>query len=261
MTGGALLCGAFCVALIVGGANAQNPEAVTASKASVAKSTVIVAGVADAATGAPLEGAQVQMPGVGKFGRTNWIGEATLEGIPFGRQRIQVRKLGYTPADVDLFIQGDSLGPVFMLERAAQALDTVFVAGAWHPRRMAEFYSRESMHIGRFLTDSALAAEKTRDLGLVLSMRFPGLRVEPDNDSPGHYRLVSIRPQNANALQVVAGPCPVDVYIDGFRSFEDFRGLYPSDLAGIEFYSAESAPVQYRLNTGGCAVLLLWTKY
>jgi hypothetical protein len=222
---------------------------------------VVVAGVADAGTGAPLEGAYVQMPDVGKFGRTNWIGETTLQAIPFGKQRIQVRKLGYTPADVDLFIQGDSLGPVFMLERAAQSLDTVFIGGAWRPKRMSEFYSREAAHIGRFLSDSALALENMRDLGLILSMRFPGLRVQPDDLSPGHYRLVSTRPQTANALRSVAGPCTVDVFIDGFRSFDDLRGLYPSDVAGIEFYSIESAPVQYRLNTGSCAVLILWTKY
>lgn len=226
-----------------------------------ATATVIVAGVADAATGAPLEGAFVQMPDVGKFGRTNWIGEATLDGVPFGKQHIQVRKLGYTPADIDLMIQGDSLGPVFMLERSVQSLDTVFIGGAWRPKRMSEFYSREAMHVGRFLSDSALAVEKMRDLGLILSMKFPGLRVAPDDQSPGHYRLVSTRPQTANALKAVAGPCPVDVFIDGFRSYDDLRGLYPSDLAGIEFYSIESAPVQYRLNTGACAVVLLWSKY
>jgi hypothetical protein len=225
------------------------------------KATVVIAGVADAATGQPLEGAQVQMPEVGKFGRTNWIGEAILEAIPVGKHRIQVRKLGYTPADIDLLIQGDSLGPVFMLERSVQSLDTVFIGGAWRPKRMSEFYSREAMHIGRFLSDSALQTEKTRDLGLILSMRFPGLRVQPDEQSPGHYRLVSTRPQTANALRSVAGPCPVDVFIDGFRSFDDLRGLYPTDLAGIEFYPVESAPVQFRLNTGSCAVLVLWTKY
>jgi hypothetical protein len=230
-------------------------------KTQVAKTTVVIAGVADAATGAPLEGAQVQIPEVGKLGRTNWIGEATLDGIPFGKQRIRVRKLGYTPADVDLYIQGDSVGPVFMLERAISNLDTVFVAGEWHPRRMSEFFARERMHIGRFIADSALAKEGNHDLAFLLANRIPGLRAVPDSGNPGQYTVISTRPQAAKSLGHINYFCSVDVYIDGFFSHTNLNGLYPDELGGVEYYSMESAPVQYRRSTGSCGVLLAWTKF
>jgi hypothetical protein len=32
------------------------------------------------------------------------------------------------------------------------------------------------------------------------------------------------------------------------------------DLAGVEYYSATNAPVQYRDGRAGCGVLLLWSK-
>jgi hypothetical protein len=223
---------------------------------------VVVAGVADAATGAPLEGALVQMPEVGESGRTNWIGEAALNGIPFGKHRIQVRKLGYTPADVDLYVQGDSLGPVFMLDRATAKLDTVFVSGEWHPRRMSEYFARERMHIGRFVSGSVLAKEGTRDLAFFLSMRIPGLRAVPESKFElTHYKLMSTRPQPAKELGQISPLCNIDVYIDGFFSYIDLNSLFPQDLAGVEYYSMESAPAAYRRATGSCGVLLLWTNF
>jgi hypothetical protein len=195
------------------------------------------------------------MPDAGVVASTNWIGEATLQRIPRGMQRIEVRKLGYAPAEIQIVVRTDTVGPVFRLE-AAPSLDTVRITAQNHPRRMDEFFSRLRMGIGRFLTDSVLAKEKNRDLALVLSMRFPGVRAQWC-DSCHSYTLVSTRGSGG----LLSSACGVDVYLDGLRLGGDAMAMDPGDLAGAELYSMASAPARYRPFTGSCHVLLLWTKF
>jgi hypothetical protein len=240
---------ALCVGFCAG------PGSATAS----AQTTVIVAGVADANTGAPLEGAQIRLPDMGLIVRTNWIGEATINDVPRGTRRIQVRKLGYSPSDISLMVSGDSTGPVFMLAPAITTLDAVRIEAEWYPQRMEEFFTRRKMGIGRFLSDSALAKEGHRDIALVVSMRFPGLRAVLTPG--GRYALMSTRHQAGSSGGMINMSCPVDIYLDGMFFGGGLEGLYPSDLGGIELYSMTSAPPQYRRSTGSCSVLLAWSKF
>lgn len=228
--------------------------------AASAQTTVVVAGVADANTGAPLEGAQIRLPDMGLIVRTNWIGEATIKHVPRGAQRIQVRKLGYSPSEIQLMVSGDSTGPVFMLAPAIASLDTVRIQGELYPRRMEEFYTRRKIGVGRFLSDSVLTKEGHREMSLVLSMRFPGLRAAWDNNEH-RYKLMSTRHQAGSGGGSVNMSCPVDIYLDGMFFGSALDGLYPSDLEGVEYYPMTSAPPRYRRTTGSCSVLLLWSRY
>lgn len=55
--------------------------------------------------------------------------------------------------------------------------------------------------------------------------------------------------------------CPIRVLLDDIDVTEDVGFLVRTwDLAGAEFYSAASTPVQYRDTRAGCGVLLLWTR-
>ena len=223
------------------------------------KTLVIVAGVADADTGAPLPDALVRLPDLGRAARTDWIGEARIGNVRPGEVRIEVRKLGYAPADITLPVRGDSVGPVFMLTRSTAVLDTITVFGQVVPRRLREFEARRHMGIGRFVTDSVLEREGNRSLALVLSMRFPGIRAVQDLSSPNHYKLQSMR--FGTTISRGAQFCSVDVYLDGMLYLEDIDALHPSEVAGVEFYSMESAPPQYRRGTGSCQVVLIWSKF
>lgn len=238
---GVLTCG-WSVAFVVG---AQT------------KTSVIVAGVADAETRAPLSDALVRLPDLGRAARTDWIGEARIPGIRPGQTRIEVRKVGYAPSDITLMVKGDSVGPVFMLSRATSALDTVRVFGQPAPARLQEFVTRRRLGIGRFLTDSVLEKEGSRSLVLVLSMRFPGVRAVPDPYTATHYHLVSTR----GTGRLGGLGCAVDVYLDGFLYMDDVDALYPTEIAGVEFYTETTAPPQYRRGTGSCQVVLIWSKF
>lgn len=216
------------------------------------KTSVVVAGVADADTGAPLPDAQVRLPDLGRLARTDWMGEARIGGVALGPTRIEVRKLGYAPADITLPISGDSIGPVFMLSRAVSVLDTVTVMGHVVPTRLKDFEIRRRTGLGRFVTDSVLEKESSRPLSLLLSMRFPGIRA-----SGG--RLQSMR--FSTTISRGAGNCGVDVYLDNMLYLDDIDAIRPWEVAGIEFYTMETAPVQFRRGTGSCQVVLLWSKW
>lgn len=55
--------------------------------------------------------------------------------------------------------------------------------------------------------------------------------------------------------------CPVRVLLDEVDVGEDVGFLVRTwDIAAVEFYTAASAPVQYRDGKSGCGVLLLWSK-
>ncbi len=221
--------------------------------------TVLVAGVADAQTGAPLTDALVRLPNLGRAARTDWIGEARIVGVKSGDVRIEVRKLGYAPADITLPVKGDSVGPVFMLERATSVLDTVRVFGQGVPSRLKEFENRRQIGIGRFVTDSVLEKERPLSLALAISMHFPGIRAIQDQDIASHYKLVSTRFSTSISLKL--GPCSVDVYLDGMLYLDDIDSILPDEVAGVEFYTMGSAPPQYRRGTGSCQVVLIWLKY
>jgi hypothetical protein len=215
--------------------------------------STLIAGVADAATGAPLEGAEILFVKLHRLGRANTMGEATVNGVPRGAQRVRVRRLGYAPAEVDIAVAGDTTGAVFRLTRVATQLGAVNVQAQWVPPSMRDFESRRKQAIGRFLTDVELAKERNRDFSLVAMTKFPGLTTVVDSNG---------RRVLATARESGTGRCAVNVYLDGVElgaEYDDWVRTW--DLAGVEFYSAPEVPVRYRSKAYGCGVFLLWSKW
>lgn len=219
-----------------------------------AAASTFVATVADAATNGPVADAEVTIVDLARSARTNWIGEATIADVPAGRHQVQVRRVGYAPADLDVLFDRDTVGVFFRLASSAQRLDTVKAVGKTHLNFMIdEFEARRRMGIGRFLTDSILQADSTKQLATIIERHLLGFRSLGDGRTVSRFN------------------CGVpDVYIDGARMFS--RGLRPGpdetdlrlfngrDVAGVEFYTKTEAPVQYRRLSQACGVLLIWTR-
>src|SRR4029077_19619309 len=81
------------------------------------KAAVVIAGVTDAQSGAPLSDAQVSVSDLNVSARTDWSGEVRIPNVAAGKHKFEVRRAGYEPLDVDLLVQGDSIGPVFRLAK------------------------------------------------------------------------------------------------------------------------------------------------
>jgi len=224
----------------------------------VGPTTTLIAGVADAQTGAAIVGAEVYLPELGIGARTGSLGEARLGDIPAGRHLVRVRFLGYAPAEVHLQMQGDTVGAVFRLERVAVPLDAVQIRERWVPIRLKDFEIRRNQAIGRFLVDEEIEKIATQAVPLAVSSRFPGLRAFMDNQ--GHWHIASTR----DYLNVSTGvsACEIQSYLDDMPLGEgDLDILRTADMAGIEYYSGLQVPVRYRTKRYGCGVLLLWSRW
>jgi hypothetical protein len=215
--------------------------------------------------GRPVADALVRLRSAGRLTRTDWMGEARLMRVPRGRQQVQVARIGYAPAVVDLLVNADTTGAQFVLEQLTDTLAAVNVtarAPSMPAANLADFNRRKAMGIGRFLDDTVFERHAGQLLPLVLAQRFPGLRAESRG---AHYAIISAR---GPTRFMQKGPCRVDVYMDGVPISANDRApqdaidhLSPQDLAGAELYSMESAPAQFRNGSRACHVLLLWTRW
>ena len=132
-----------------------------------AKASVVIAGVTDAQSGAPLADAQVSVSDLNVSARTDWSGEVRIPNVAAGQHKFEIRRSGYAPLDVDLMVQGDSMGPVFRLAKAetptgTPALEPVKVAGDPSTSYLADFERRRAQGRGRFLRAGIL--ERCRHL-------------------------------------------------------------------------------------------------
>lgn len=77
-------------------------------------------------------------------------------------------------------------------------------------------------------------------------------------------RGLHLRPRRGRGYVVLGrGDCLPKVYLDGMRieAWEVDDWVVPTDLEGIEVYPyGDLAPPEYGALTGGCAVVLLWTR-
>src|SRR5688572_14145103 len=141
------------------------------------RTSVLVAGVADAETGQPLENAEVVLLGLRRLARANALGEARLDGVPHGTHRVRVRMLGYAPADVQLKFASDTAGAVFRLTRSPTTLAAVNVEADAIPSGLRDSERRRQRGIGRFLTAEELDENRDRDFGIRVVSHYPGLRL------------------------------------------------------------------------------------
>jgi hypothetical protein len=219
--------------------------------------SVVVVGVADEITGAPLTEARVRVTDLDRVATTDWIGEARLVDVARGQHRIEARQLGYEPASVTLLVNGDSVGVVFRLLRVSQNLDTVRVTGARVPGYLEEFEHRRHLGLGRFLTSAQLDSLGSELVADVAGRRFPGLLVAWSSD---HAAVQILSSHTTTSLDHL---CVPQIYIDGFfRNSDALVTLEAADVAGVEYYTIAPPPQYVRNDRSGwgCGTLVIWTK-
>ncbi len=258
--------------------------------------SIFSVGVADAETGAPITGVEVVLPDLKLLARTDASGQARVSNIPFGTHRVRVRFLGYSPSDVQLKFESDTVGAVFRLGKTASTISGVEVTASEVPAQLKDFDTRRKQGIGRFLTEADLAPVADRDFMLVATMKFPGVTIQ--NDVANQPHLAGTRSNcgaAANAQSVNRGvdrigqgagakpgmgmrdgyqdgelhgscessqACLIQVWLDNINLGETDPGLVRTwDLSGAEYYTGNSVPARYRTSGSACGVLLLWSKW
>ena len=252
-----------------------------AGLASAARAQVTLTGrVIATATNRPLERVEVRMPFADRTTVTDSTGHFQLTDVPRGEHLLVIRAPGYRPDTSSVRLLGDavSLGEV-KLDVVVTPLAEVRVPGAPTPRvspRLAGFEERKSMGLGHFLDRAFLDRNQYRQTGELLAQTVPGLIVQRggSNAWATSGRLtnptIPVRLDPSNRAAGAKPACFMDVYLDGVSVYTSGRSdpeplfnlnsMRPDEVEGIEVYSGMQVPAEYSRTTGGCGVVLIWTR-
>ncbi len=209
--------------------------------------------VVSAISGLPLAGAHVRLTD-GPQTRANDRGEWTLANAAGGTRTLEVRAVGYYPAQRAVHVITSAPPVVVALSNFAAVLDTVrILAARMADRSRGEFEKRRQQKIGRFITADDLAKRNVTFLTDGLR-QLSGVRLDVGDS----FR----RPILVRAM--FGGWCQPDIYLDGLRmlyfSADDLdQAVTASKVMGIEIHTEPNVPWQYQL-WGNCGVILVWTK-
>lgn len=240
---------ALAIVVLAGGASSASGQG---------KRSALVAGVADRDTGQPLEGAEVVLPALNRIARANAMGEATIPAVPNGAVHVRVRRLGYSPLELDIAVAGDTTGVVFRLERVPTRLAESRTEVTALSPALRDVAVRRNQGFGRYLDETTLSAVAEQDFNLVVSSRLPGMTLVPGPASKPV--IASSRPElTPTGIRY----CPVQIYLDDrLLGLEDQDLIRTWDLAVVEHYEPGQVPARYRATATEykCGVLLLWSK-
>ncbi|MDE3002559.1 MAG: SusC/RagA family TonB-linked outer membrane protein [Gemmatimonadota bacterium] len=230
-----------------------------------AQNTGTVTGlVRDAATLAPLAGAQVSVEGTGVGGLVNNVGRFLLLNVPAGTQTVNVTMIGYGSGSQTVSVTAGGTATLdFELREQALSLEGVVVTGtAGQARRREVGNSIESVSA----SDIAVAA--ITDVSNVLQGRAAGVAIAGTDGQVGAGSEIRIRGNSS----ISQSNRPL-IYVDGVRMENSalmsadegaagtmaIDGINPNDIDRIEIVKGPAATTLYGTEAAG-GVVQIFTK-
>lgn len=229
-------------------------------------------------TRAPIVGAEVALPELGKSAVTDAKGHFVLTGISAGDHQILIRRLGYGPAETRLLFQGDSTIERQIVLGRAVTLEPVVISEHAIDRAMASFEENRRLGLGHFLTRADLAKMEGVSVGAILET-LPGAEIIHGRSgawirSSRVFGRIQAVPDEADQLAgAPAVTCYAQVYLDnalvfsGLPTFKRWPPLFNlnslslSAVEAMEFYASPAeTPLQYARMESYCGVLVIWTR-
>lgn len=222
-----------------------------------------IVGVFDFSTGEPIEGAEIVDLMSGTKAVTTKTGTVSLVYLPDGGSLVRIRKIGYTPITTFFAISpADTIPLTIMLVSTAAVLPAVVTRDSsphYISPGLRQFEERRKVGLGHFVTEAELRKSDAREMPDVLR-QVSGVRIN----------CTTRTPRRCTAASFSAG-CPSAIYVDGIRNTDlNLLMLQVGQFAGVEVYSAATAPAQYsmtesratagRMGSASCGVLLFWTR-
>jgi hypothetical protein len=224
----------------------------------------------------PLANAEVAIATLKLTALTDSAGNFALRRVPAGTYQVMVRAVGRVPyRETMTFGATDRIERDFVLKRAATTLAEVEVkeTAVRVDMRLAAFEERRKLGLGKFITQDVLEKTEGRKLGDVLRSRIAGLRPIAVGSGAAMVgtRGPSLRMPSGDASdrrQGAMSQCYVQVIVDGsirYRSQQneklfDINSIAPDQLAGVEFYTTSTTPLQYNSTGATCGTLIIWTR-
>lgn len=230
----------------------------------VGQGTTLHGRVMNTTSGIPIANANVSLLYARRVARTDSLGGFVLPSLREGTDLLVVQAVGFSPLRVSVSLSaGPPLEVDVDLEPLPPVLEKVVTEeDADGPRNIAmrEFESRRAVALGRFVTRAELLRHRGRALDAVLRASVPGLRLLNEQ---GQTVAASGRDQSRSS------PCYVNVVVDGMLRYGlgtrmprfDLRSLEASMIAGLEYYTPASLPVEFNLRGAApCGTLVIWLQ-
>ena len=206
--------------------------------------------------GTPLEGVRVQLSGTDVVAQTEKDGTFSLNNVPLGTQLLTVRKVGFTsqsiPVDV---LPGQQPRVAVGLGKFVSYLDPVVVTARVNQALKSVGYEdRKRQGLGQYVTASDIEKHKYAYVTDIIRSRVPGIRLDQSSSGPIMSRQ--------RRSQVRGASC-VRYFVDDTQwipiSADDINAINPEEVAGIEFYRGNAAPIRYS-TVDDCTTVVIWTK-
>lgn len=248
--------------------------------ASLAAQAATLAGVVVAdSTNRPIAFAEIGIPALQLSVKADSAGRFSLGGIAAGLQAVTVRAAGYQPALSRLvFTAGQTMDNEFVLRPSAQQLERVNTSagsapasGAGLSSAMVAFEERRAHSGGKFVTQADLDDARGRKLADIIRSKVSSVRIVTTNNgravATGSRGINTVSKSPSGSTAPLA--CYVQVIVDGAVAYSAGRNdqpynidaMDPTNVAGVEFYTASQTPSQFN-STGGnaCGTLVIWTR-
>jgi hypothetical protein len=196
--------------------------------------------------GTVLADVELQLAGLPLKVKTDSAGAAFFRDVPQGSRSIKGRRLGYAQASAIVTVgTGDTTNVTLFMQAMNAELPVVSVTEKSVPVNLREFEERRRRGMGgRYLTQDQIDAA----VGANLNTLVRRLGLQADQVVWNHSGR--------------RGRCTLTAFSNGFHVRGDtVTNVDPLQLAGVEYYTGPSIPVQYRTGTNAqCGVILFWSK-
>jgi hypothetical protein len=222
----------------------------------VAKGAARVTGRVVDKTGKPLVGARVQLQSGGEVTLTKNNGDFTLDSLPSGTQALEIRKLGYSVAEVPVELSNASPAKTTVtMSDAAPMLETMRVeAQVDKGLSKVGYLDRKRSGFGYFFDGTQVNHQS--HLFSDMMRISPGLIMQPAGDGRTNVIRDSRNQQNG---------C-VNFYVDNSPYQEMTPGdiddyIRPDEVVALEVYHGTETPPQFTQPGGSsCATIVIWTQ-
>lgn len=215
-----------------------------------------ITGTVTDSVGIPLLGVEISVEGLSVRTTTDERGVFHLGGIPYGKQTLTARRLGFAPGQTSIEIStpADATATIRLTAIAENLPPVVIQPGRMsYTGRLAGYYERlEKKSGGYFITREQIDHENPRLLGQLLQ-RVPG--------------VMAVRGRGGiTGIRLRGRTCWPLIWIDGtpMPSGEvDLDSFVPSSIHGIELYlGSTTAPARYiySRDVSSCGTILIWSR-
>lgn len=252
-------------------------SALARAQAGVLRGTAV-----DDSTSAPVQGAEVVIDGGAARATSDAQGRFAFSGVASGSHVLTIRRIGYAPLTTEVDVGTSGADLEFGLVRSVQTLAELVVRDSLRPMergKLSEFYRRQQMGIGRFLTGEHFDQQGARRTAEILQSRLPGARIvrAPCNSAAyvattrfsGQLRGAPSRTDSICRMPLSPAICLATVVLDGIPVYRgvpgevpyDVNALQPGEISAVEYYASPSqVPVEYKATASTCAVIVIWTR-